>query len=240
MADNTGLNVRLRQSGPIPLDVDLTCQLGELMALVGPSGSGKTTILRTIAGLYRPAAGAVTCGGVTWLDTGAGIDLPPHRRRAGLVFQAYALFPHMTAFGNVTAAMAHVPASGRTTRARDLMRLVHLDGLDSRMPAALSGGQQQRVAIARALARDPDVLLLDEPFSAVDRRTRRQLQSELRDLRLTLRIPIVFVTHDIGDAEAIADRLCVLDQGETVQTGRPADVLASPANARVRHALDLA
>ena len=239
MADNTGLNVRLRQSGPIPLDVDLTCQLGELMALVGPSGSGKTTILRTIAGLYRPAAGAVTCGGVTWLDTGAGIDLPPHRRRAGLVFQAYALFPHMTAFGNVTAAMAHVPASDRTTRARDLMPR---PPRRPRQPDASSALWRPAAARRhRPGARPrPDVLLLDEPFSAVDRRTRRQLQSELRDLRLTLRIPIVFVTHDIGDAEAIADRLCVLDQGETVQTGRPADVLASPANARVRHALDLA
>ena len=101
MPDSAGLSVRLRQSGPIPLQVDLTCQPGELLALVGPSGSGKTTILRTIAGLYRPAEGAVTCGGVPWLDTGAGLDLPPHRRRAGLVFQAYALFPNMTVADNV-------------------------------------------------------------------------------------------------------------------------------------------
>lgn len=239
MSDRAGLQVRLRQDGPIPLAVDLACEPGELLALVGPSGSGKSTILRTIAGLYSPCAGRVVCGTDVWLDTDEGIALPPHRRRVGLVFQSYALFPHMTALGNVAAALAHRPRAERQLRARDLLRLVHLDGLEDRRPAGLSGGQQQRVAVARALAREPAVLLLDEPFSAVDRRTRRHLHDELRDLRRAVSVPIVLVTHDLAEAAGLADRLCVLDAGETLQTGRPSDVLAAPADDRVRHALDL-
>ncbi|WP_342163159.1 ABC transporter ATP-binding protein [Methylobacterium sp. SD21] len=239
MHDRSGLHVRLRQDGPIPLAVDLACGPSELLALVGPSGGGKTTVLRTIAGLYRPGEGQVTCGGTAWLDTGSGIDLAPHRRRVGMVFQSYALFPHMTALGNVVAAMGHLPEARRAERARALLRLVHLDGLGERRPSALSGGQQQRVAVARALARDPDVLLLDEPFAAVDRRTRRRLQEELGELRATLRIPIVLVTHDLDEAVRLADRLCVLDRGTTLQSGRPGEVLGSPAGSRVREALDL-
>ena len=239
MPDPLGLRVRLKQSGAIPLAVNLTCEPGELVALVGPSGSGKTTILRTIAGLYRPHDGQVSCDGVDWLNTGANVNIPPYQRRVGLVFQSYALFPHMTALANVTAAMAHLAPDLRETRARELLRLVHLNGFESRKPSALSGGQQQRVAVARALARDPAVLLLDEPFSAVDRRTRRQLQQELRELRTAVRTPILLVTHDLDEAMALADQLCVLDKGETLQTGRPADVLAAPASARVREALDL-
>jgi len=237
--DPLGLNVRLGQSGPIPLAVDLACDTAELLALVGPSGSGKTTILRSIAGLYWPEEGQVSCGGTTWLDTSARLNVPPHRRRVGLVFQSYALFPHMTALGNVMAALVHRPKAEREEQARSLLSLVHLDGLEHRKPAALSGGQQQRVAVARALARDPAVLLLDEPFSAVDRRTRRHLQDELAALRASLRIPIVLVTHDLDEAAALADRLCVLDAGETLQTGCPADILAAPASARVRKVLDL-
>jgi len=237
--ENSGLVVRLRQSAPIPLAVELACKSGELVALVGPSGSGKSTILRAIAGLYRPHEGYVSCSGAVWLDTMAGCYLPPHRRRVGLVFQSYALFPHMTALGNVTAALTQRPAAERVPRARALLKLVHLHGLEERRPSTLSGGEQQRVAVARALAREPDVLLLDEPFSAVDRRTRRGLHDELRDLRATVSVPIVLVTHDLEEAAKLADRLCVLDRGETLQTGRPADVLAAPASARVRAALDL-
>jgi ABC-type uncharacterized transport system YnjBCD ATPase subunit len=124
----------------------------DLLALVGPSGAGKSTILRSICGLYRPASGHIVCDGETWLDTGRSIALPAHRRRAGLVFQAYALFPHMTALGNVMAAMSHRPRSERQARAQALIEMVHLTGLEQRKPAELSGGQQQRVALARALA----------------------------------------------------------------------------------------
>jgi molybdate transport system ATP-binding protein len=234
-----GLQVRLRQSGPIALAVELCCGEGELLALLGPSGSGKSTILRAIAGLYHPRHGKVTCNGANWLDTDIGLDLPPHQRRVGLVFQSYALFPHMTALGNVAAALHHRPAAERQPRARALLALVHLQGLEQRRPAELSGGQQQRVAVARALAREPAVLLLDEPFSAVDRRTRRRLHAELAELRQAVHVPIVLVTHDIDEAVRLADRMCVLDRGETLQTGKPAEVLAAPASERVAAALDL-
>ena len=237
--EHGGLHVRLRQTGPIPLAVEFSCEQGELLALIGLSGSGKTTTLRTIAGLYHPRDGEVRCNGAIWLDTERRLDLPPHRRPVGLVFQSYALFPHMTALGNVAAALGHRPKRQRVERARELLALVHLAGFEQRRPAALSGGQQQRVAVARALAREPAVLLLDEPFSAVDRPTRRKLHAELAELRQSVRIPIVLVTHDIDEAAELADRLCVIDHGETLQTGRPAELLAAPANPRVAMALDL-
>jgi molybdate transport system ATP-binding protein len=239
MDERHDLRVQLRQAGPIPLAVEFSCSEGELLALVGPSGSGKSTTLRAIAGLYHPGSGVVTSGGTAWLDTARGIDLAPHQRRVGFVFQSYALFPHMTALGNVMAALGHRPAGERGNRARELLALVHLDGFERRRPAELSGGQQQRVAVARALAREPAVLLLDEPFSAVDRRTRRKLHAELAELRQAVRIPIVLVTHDIDEAAGLADRMCVIDQGETLQTGRAADLMAAPASPRVAAALDL-
>lgn len=239
MAESFPLHVRLKQAGPIPLAVEFSCADGELLALIGPSGSGKTTTLRAIAGLYRPAEGLVASRDAIWLDTSRGIDLPPHQRRIGLVFQNYALFPHMTAIDNVATALGHSPRGARRDRARELLSLVHLDGYEERRPAELSGGQQQRVAVARALARDPVVLLLDEPFSAVDRRTRRKLHAELAELRRLVRIPIVLVTHDIDEAADLADRLCVIDQGETLQIGTPAEMLAAPAGSRVAAALDL-
>jgi molybdate transport system ATP-binding protein len=237
--DEDSLQVELAQAGPIPLAVTLTCAAGEMLALVGPSGSGKTTALRAIAGLYRPATGLVRCGGETWLDTAAGIAVPPHLRRVGLVFQHYALFPHMTALANVVAAMGHRAADERQEEARRLLDLVHLDGLGHRYPAELSGGQQQRVALARALAREPRVLLLDEPFSAVDRRVRRELHGELAAIRAAIRVPIVLVTHDLNEAAGLADRLAVIDLGEILQVGPPRDVIANPASARVAEALDL-
>jgi molybdate transport system ATP-binding protein len=239
MLNATGLHVRFRQRAPIALDVELSCSEGELLALVGPSGSGKTTILRMIAGLDRPKEGQVFCGGELWLDTAKGADLPPHRRRVGLVFQSYALFPHMTALGNVTAALNDIAANQRAERARILLAQVHLQGFEHRYPAELSGGQQQRVAVARALAREPKVLLLDEPFSAVDRRTRRGLHKELAELRQAVHMPIILVTHDIDEAVALADRMTVLDAGETLQTGHPSELVTTPANGRVAAALDL-
>ena len=239
MADAAGLDVVLRQAGPIPLDVALSCGHGELTALVGPSGSGKSTVLRAIAGLYRTAEGRITCDGEAWLDVAAGIDRPAHARRVGMVFQNYALFPHMSALGNVVAAMAHRPSGERRTEALRLLATVGLEGLEKRRPAQLSGGQQQRVAVARALAREPKVLLLDEPFSAVDRRMRRELQHELRELRRSVRVPIILVTHDLGEAADLSDKLVVLDRGDVLQSGPPREVIAHPAGPRVAAALDL-
>ncbi len=230
------LIVRLDQAAPIPLKVAFECAAGELVALVGPSGSGKSTILRAIAGLVRPRSGEVRCSGETW--QAATHFVPPQARHAGLVFQNYALFPHMSARRNVEAALGTVPPAARRHRARELLELVNLGGLEDRLPHALSGGQQQRVAVARALARDPQVLLLDEPFSAVDQVTRRKLQRELAQLRRRLRMPIVLVTHDLEEAAMLADRMVVLHAGETLQAGPPFELIGRPRNVQVARLVD--
>jgi molybdate transport system ATP-binding protein len=222
-----GLEVELRQAAPIPLNVKFSVAAGEFMALAGPSGSGKTTILRAVAGLYRPTTGRVNCNGATWLDTDRGIDLPARQRRVGLVFQSYALFPHLTAVENVVEAMRDLPASARSREARALLARVHLAGFEDRRPSELSGGQQQRVAVARALARRPHVLLLDEPFSAVDRATRERLYAELSELRsLLLSMPVILVTHDLDEAARLADTATLLSAGKVVATGQVETVLA--------------
>jgi molybdate transport system ATP-binding protein len=159
--------------------------------------------------------------------------LPPQARSVGLVFQDYALFPHLSALNNVRLAMRHVPEPERTTAAEALLARVHLEELKARRPEHMSGGQRQRVAIARALARDPKVLLLDEPFSAVDRITREPLKEELSELRRSLEIPILLVTHDLGEAQALADRICVLDHGRTLQCCSPEEMRLKPASAAV-------
>ena len=238
--DPRGLRVRLRQERPVALDVAFDCGAGELLALVGPSGSGKTTVLRCIAGLASPPDGEVECDGEAWLDVrgGAGAVTSPQRRRVGLVFQHYALFPHLDALANVACAMSHRPRRERGARARALLARVNMEGLESRRPAELSGGQRQRVALARALARDPRVLLLDEPFSAVDQLTRRRLRLELAQLRREIRIPMVLVTHDLEEAQLLGDRLSVLHHGRTLQTGAMLDVLRHPADALVARLID--
>lgn len=234
----SGLSVTLFQEGPIPLNVEMVCRPGELLALAGPSGSGKTTVLRAIAGLYLPRHGRVCCAGETWFDSHARVELPPHRRAVGLVFQHYALFSHLTALDNVAAALGHMSRRQRPERARELLAQVNLAGLDKRYPHQLSGGQQQRVAVARALARDPQVLLLDEPFSAVDQVTRRKLYRELAGMRRALAIPIVLVTHDLDEAALLAERLTVLQRGVTLQTGTPEEVAARPVSALVARLMD--
>lgn len=222
MADD--LQVSIHRSGPIPLDVDFMVAPNETLALIGASGAGKTTILRTIAGLYPAGRGRIAAGDHVWFDDRAGIDVPARQRRAGFVFQSYALFPHLTAIENVMEAMADRPKADRKTRAAELLARVHLDGFAARRPRSLSGGQQQRVALARALARNPDVLLLDEPFSAVDRPTRRALHRLIAKVRATTPVPIVFVTHDIEDVTASADRACFLRAGSLVETMRSGDI----------------
>ncbi|HEX2116471.1 MAG TPA: ABC transporter ATP-binding protein [Alphaproteobacteria bacterium] len=230
------MSVHLRSAAPIPLAADFACASGEVIGLVGPSGSGKSTILRCIAGLRRPSEGKVVAAGQVWLDTASGIDERPQARAAGMVFQNYALFPHMTALANVAAA---VPEGDRLARARALLELVHLAGLEDRRPAQLSGGQQQRVAIARALARDPKVLLLDEPFAAVDQVTRRKLQRELVLLRRSVSMPIVLVTHDLEEAAMLSDRMCILHRGQTLQVAPPAELMTRPATPLVARLIDL-
>ena len=233
------LSVHLKQVAPIPLDAELTCAPGEVLALVGPSGSGKSTILRAIAGLLRVNDGYIACNGTVWFDGQKRIGLTPQRRRVGFVFQHYGLFPHLTALGNVMEALVEMPRAEREHRARDLLARVHLDGLERRRPAELSGGQQQRVAVPRALAREPNVLLLDEPFSAVDRSTRERLYRELAQLRRELSMPVILVTHDLDEALMLADRMSVLYQGRTLQTGAPFDVLTRPHTALVAQLVGL-
>ncbi|SEO64228.1 molybdate transport system ATP-binding protein [Salinihabitans flavidus] len=226
------LEVMARNAAPIPLDVRFRVEPGELLALVGHSGSGKTSLLRAIAGLWRPDTGRVTVDGQVWLDTDARVNLPPHRRHVGMVFQSYALFPHMSAAQNIQAAMAGACAEERRAEAGRLLDLVNLSGLGGRRPAQLSGGQQQRVALARALARRPRALLLDEPFSAVDRATRERLHAEIVALRAHLNMPVVLVTHDMNEAQILADRIAVLSKGVIVREGSTPELMSDPVALR--------
>jgi molybdate transport system ATP-binding protein len=233
------LAVILRQQGPIPLDVDFACDAGAVLAIFGPSGSGKTTILRSIAGLARPALAHVRSGSDTWTDTDASVYVPPHRRAVGFVFQEYALFPHLSALGNVMTALGHRPRAERRARATELLDLVHLAGHASKRPQQLSGGERQRVALARALAREPAVLLLDEPFAAVDRSVRRRLQSEIVSLRRTLQVPLILVTHDFEDVVRLATHVLLLERGRTVAYGPLSTLMSRPDLSWLREAVGL-
>ena len=233
------LSVALRQTDRIPLDVTFTCDAGDVLAIFGPSGAGKTTILRTIAGLYRPSEAVVHAGGQAWTDTESGHFVATHARAVGYVFQEYALFPHLTALGNVSAALGHRPRADRRARAEALLALVHLSDRMSRRPQALSGGERQRVALARALAREPAVLLLDEPFAAVDRAVRRRLQDDLDDLRRSLDIPVVLVTHDFDDVVRLATHVLLLERGQAVAWGPIAELMSRPDLSWLREAVGL-
>lgn len=231
---NLGLRVVVEQTLPMLLQGELRCEPGELLALVGPSGAGKTSMLRTIAGLMRPSQGRVQVGSEVWLDSATHTFLKPQDRHVGLVFQNYALMPHLNALDNVGMALLHLPAEQRGTQAAHWLQNVGLGAeLHGRLMGQLSGGQQQRVAFARALARQPKVVLLDEPFSAVDQATRQSLYELLAQLRQQLQVPMVLVTHDLHEARHLADQLVVMDQGQILQTGHPGHIYQAPRNDRV-------
>ncbi len=234
---NSCIDVILKQQGPIPLDVEFSCANGEILVILGPSGSGKSTILRSIAGLYSPREGKIASNGYNWFDSALGENIAIQKRHVGMVFQHYALFPHLSALNNITAALSHIDKAMRLAKAEKLLERVNMQGLGERFPSQLSGGQQQRVALARALAIEPNVLLLDEPFSAVDQQTRRKLVRELAQLRSQLDIPIIHVTHDLNEARRIADRICIIHHGRTLQIDTPAKIMSQPNNKNVAHLL---
>jgi molybdate transport system ATP-binding protein len=205
--------------------LELTLRVEGCAALVGPSGAGKSSVLRAVAGLVRPPAGRIALDGEVWLDAEREVFLPPERRRVGLVFQEYALFPHLSVRANV--------AYGGRGRADDLLERFGIADLASARPDELSGGERQRVAIARALAREPGVLLLDEPLSALDAHTKTQVRAELQGLLRELGIPVLLVTHDFEDAAALADTVGVLVEGQLRQLGSPAELVAHPEDAFV-------
>ena len=211
-------------------DVNLEVGTGELVALLGPSGSGKTTLLRIIAGLEFPTTGSILFGGQDASKRDA------RSRQVGFVFQHYALFRHMSVFENIAFGLRVRPRQLRPSKAdikdrvTELLRLVQLEGLAARYPSQLSGGQRQRVALARALAVEPQVLLLDEPFGALDARVRQELRTWLRRLHDELHITSVFVTHDQEEALEVSDRIVVMNRGQIEQIGTPDQVYENPAN----------
>ena len=219
--------------GALELDVALAAAPGECVALAGPSGAGKTSVLRVAAGLLRPFSGYVACGGEVWLNTEEGIALPPERRRCGYVFQDYALFPHLTAEQNAAYALREGTRTERRRRARDALARFGIDHLADTRPRTLSGGERQRVALARALVAQPRALLLDEPLSALDARTRAQAARELGAVLRATEVPALLVTHDFAEAALLGDRVGIVDAGQIVQLGTAAALAAAPASAFV-------
>src|SRR5690348_16973368 len=210
---------------PVVNDVSLDIGDGEFFVLLGPSGSGKSTLLRSIAGLSGLDHGRIALHGRDVTHVAA------RKRGVGLVFQNYALFRHMTVAENIEFALRvrKVKAAERRERRKELLRLVALEGMDDRLPTQLSGGQQQRVAVARALAHKPQVLLLDEPFGALDAKIREELRRTIREVQRELKITTILVTHDQEEAFALADRIGVMNLGRLLETGQPHELYARPA-----------
>jgi len=214
-----------RGHGGFALDVDLRFAPG-ITCVVGRSGAGKSTLLGVIAGLVRPGAGRVALGDEVWFDAAAGAATPVHERRVAYVFQRLALFPHLDAIRNVAYGMDRaLPRRERAERAHALLDRVGAAHLARRRPPTFSGGEAQRVAMARALAMSPKVILLDEPFSALDRDLKIQLAALVRDLVDDLDVPLIYVTHSLGEARALADRAVRLEHGQVVAEGAPDEVL---------------
>lgn len=206
-------------------DVNISIPKGKLVALLGPSGSGKTTILRMIAGLEHPDSGEI------WIDGRKVNDVPGSERGIGFVFQSYALFRYMTVYNNIAFGLRikKVPESKIKERVHELLSLISCDGLEKRFPSQLSGGQRQRVAFARALAPNPQLLLLDEPFAAIDAKVRLELRTWLKEMITRLRITSIFVTHDQDEAIEVADDIIVTNQGRVEQAGTPQELYSNPA-----------
>jgi iron(III) transport system ATP-binding protein len=217
-------------------DLELTLNRGEVVAVVGQSGCGKTTLLRIVAGLEVPDRGRVEVDGRTLVD--AGVWVPPERRGIGLVFQEFALFPHLTVEQNVAYGLHHLPRAERRARTGEMLSLVELAGLEERYPHQLSGGQQQRVALARALAPAPKLLLLDEPFSNLDTPLKATVRAQLAELLRQAGVPALLVVHDVEDVMALADRVAVLREGRIVREGAPHELRDAPGDTYVARFFD--
>jgi len=212
--------------------VDLEVPAGSLVTLLGPSGCGKTTTLRLVAGLERPDAGDVYVGGRLLTSAARGIFTSPEKRRMGMVFQTYAIWPHMTVFENIAFPLRaqRRPAAEIRERVLAALETIGLDGFAERPAPLLSGGQQQRVALGRALVADPDVLLLDEPFSNLDARLREEMRFELKELQARVGVTTLFVTHDQAEAMILSDRVLVMNAGRIAQAGTPREIYEEPAS----------
>ena len=226
-------NVRKSYDGTVWVveDLNLDVHKGEFLTLLGPSGSGKTTCLMMLAGFEQTSAGAILVNGVSVQD------LPPDKRGIGVVFQNYALFPHMTVGGNLSFPLEvrRLPANVRAERVQRALRLVQLEGFEDRRPAQLSGGQQQRVAIARALVFEPELVLMDEPLGALDRRLREEMQFEIRRIQRELGVTVIYVTHDQQEAMVMSDRVAVFRGGRIEQVAPPETLYEEPERAFVAH-----
>ena len=219
------VRVARRQHGGFVLDVAFDVPPG-ITVLVGPSGCGKSTTLATIAGILTPSAGRITFGDETWFDAAARTDVAPHHRRVSLVFQSLALFPHMSARDNVAYGVPRsYGATERRQRAAAMLERMDAAHLGDRRPTTFSGGEAQRVALARAFAHEPRVLLLDEPLTALDLPLRSRLAQDVRRLVDEVKVPAIYVTHDVGEAMTIADRAVTLDAGRVAAQGDPLHVL---------------
>jgi ABC-type sulfate/molybdate transport systems ATPase subunit len=219
--------------GSIELDAQFDVPAGRCLALAGPSGAGKTTILRLLAGTARPDRGRITCGDDVWVDTLRGIWRAPAQRSCGYVFQDYALFPHLSAWRNVAYGMRETPRRDRRAAALALLDRFGLSERADAPPAALSGGERQRVAVARALGRRPRVLLLDEPLSALDARTRASASREISALLGEIDVPAILVTHDFNEAALLGGEVGVIDHGRIIQRGSASELAAAPTSAFV-------
>jgi molybdate transport system ATP-binding protein len=234
----------------VSLEIDIRLRLGSfdlrstfrtgggITALFGPSGSGKTLTLRCIAGLARPDGGTIVLDGRVLFDAANRTDVSTRDRSVGYVFQQYALFPHLSVERNIAYGLTGRPPAERAARVEDLLRIVGLPGIGDRKPSELSGGQQQRVAIARALAPEPKLLLLDEPFAAVDQRARRRLRAEFLDVHARVGTPMLLVTHDIEEVRQLADSLVLLNEGRVLRTGPTTELLTPPFDIEVADLLE--
>ncbi len=242
------LEIQLKKNfleGGLPFKLDVSFQVKPgISVLFGPSGSGKTTILASVAGTLRPDAGRILAGRVCFFDARRKVNLPIRKRRVGYLLQSLALFPHLTVFGNVAYGLGGIALRGTTRSARNSqvevqLQKLHIAHLANRYPRQISGGQQQRVALARALVNKPRVVLLDEPLSGLDLPVKQEILNDLRSLVSQLKIPLLYVTHDVHEAARIGETMIVLENGRIIANGDPVTVIKSPVRETVARLADV-